>query len=382
MTVPVLEKNWQHVVNVACGGQSTDERDAADYCINVKDALVGFPSGQWSVVASSDGTTADLTDRWTDPTTLLWNTDGSPHAWIVLANSATGMEICFDFNTTTAGTAELLVSPSDGFDVSSPVTTNRPTTTDTISYTTTDAFAHLNGTWSGYAHIMMSTDGECTRFMQCISGLLCGLVILDTVKDPLTEWTSDQLVCFSYGASGGIDMYVRAYDVDSFTKLRFNGSYFRAYLTSGGYDNQALGEVLTVVDGLTGEWLVSPVGIASEYGSRQGRKGALYDLWFGPKSINNSGDCFPADGSKQFVQFGFMIFPWNGTTPNGGGTDRPIGIAPMTGGAPDRIRTFYKMAGWNTVLLQTETWISATVPSTTPPVGPCVNVKIAARWNT
>jgi len=313
MTIPALEKSWEFNVNIACGGQSTDERDCADYCIKVKNALVGFASGHWRVKASSDGTNADYEDRWNSPAALLWGT--GDHAWIVLRNDTTGLEICFDFNNASARYAEMHVSPSAGFDVSDPSKSVRPTATDTMTWDSSDAFGAFNGNWRGRAHVMQSTDGECVRFLQCTNNNLVGVVLLEAIKDPMSTWVTNQFYCFAYGSSLGIDMYSRAYSAETYARTRYNSSLVGGFLTTEGTSGGPLGVLMTSPDPLTGEWLFAPVGLWILYGGYQGRKGSLYDLWFGPKALNPTGDAFPSNGTRQFVQFGFMVFPWNGSTP-------------------------------------------------------------------
>ena len=44
------------------------------------------------------------------------------------------------------------------------------------------------------------------------------------------------------------------------------------------------------------------------------RLGSVYDLWYGSTAVGQ-GDTYPNDSTRQFVQFGHFIFPWNGTAP-------------------------------------------------------------------
>jgi len=71
---------------------------------------------------------------------------------------------------------------------------------------------------------------------------------------------------------------------------------------------------MTHQDDDTLEWPIMPIGLLSTTGMHRGRKGALYDIWWGSTAAG-SGNTYPEDGSNQFVQFGHLIFPWNGSTP-------------------------------------------------------------------
>jgi hypothetical protein len=48
---------------------------------------------------------------------------------------------------------------------------------------------------------------------------------------------------------------------------------------------------------------------------QRGRHGEIADLLFGPSSASH-GDTYPDDGSRQLVQFGHLVFPWDGSTPS------------------------------------------------------------------
>lgn len=73
----------EHLKNTLAGGILSGTRHA---------------NSVWTVVGSSDGTTAgmDATDRWIAYTNLVWNNSGSAHSWIVLQNTTLGYQVCID----------------------------------------------------------------------------------------------------------------------------------------------------------------------------------------------------------------------------------------------------------------------------------------------
>jgi hypothetical protein len=50
----------------------------------------------------------------------------------------------------------------------------------------------------------------------------------------------------------------------------------------------------------------------------RGRIGEIFDVWAGSWS-NGNGDVFPDSGGpgteRQFVQLGYLLYPWNGSSP-------------------------------------------------------------------
>ena len=92
MALPTLLKTWQFNVNNIIVSQDEDT-SYPEALFTIKEALTGFASNPWTVVASSDGSTADETDRWIDQGDVNWGTGA--HSWIVLQN-VNGQQILFD----------------------------------------------------------------------------------------------------------------------------------------------------------------------------------------------------------------------------------------------------------------------------------------------
>jgi hypothetical protein len=79
---------------------------------------------------------------------------------------------------------------------------------------------------------------------------------------------------------------------------------------------------ITVVSGnsggisnFTNAYPMCPISVYSETGSAKGRAGRVADIWAGSAGVP-SGSTFPVSpNDKEFVQFGQLIIPWNGTAP-------------------------------------------------------------------
>ena len=311
MALPTLEKTWQFNVNQAYGGIGVDA-DNQDLLFKIKQSLIGFGSGDWTVVSSSDGTTADLTDNWTAYTDLVFNTGA--HAWIVLANSSTGAELCIDCNVafSSSQNASIRFSPGGGYATTGLVTTSRPTPpADEITFTT---WGGSNAAITGKLHAMMSNDGECTRVVVASNNWTKAFWLFDAVKNPTAGWTNPNVVMIHGNSTTGIADYTTYGEMYSTPRARgFITAVFSLYFSSEAYQGGVLGQATagTSLDSQLNAYPMVPIGLVSTAAGHIGRKGALYDIWWG-STVPNTGDTYPADLTYQFAHFGDIILPWAG----------------------------------------------------------------------
>jgi hypothetical protein len=320
MALPTLEKTWQFSVNQSVGGIAVDN-DNADLLWKIQNALKNFVSGQWSVASSSDGSNFGLSDFWqTDYTDITWAAGSVAHSWIVLTNSATNAQLCIDCNVAEAGseTGQVYFSPGGGYATTGLATTDRPTPpADEVLITAGPGYGGSDGAWNGKVHVMMSSDGEATRIAVCESNGCVALWLLDAARNPITGWTNANIGCAAGRSSSGVSDYSTYANLNAATKLKsYITTSFDLYLTSEGYGSGMVGNSPsgTVADSQTGSWPMLPIGLASETAAHVGRKGGLYDIWWGSVT-RNTGDSYPNDTSYQFVQFGDIILPWSGVLP-------------------------------------------------------------------
>lgn len=327
MALPTLEKTWQFDCNIAIGGKGgAQAADNQDHLWQMKTALLGFASGQWSVTSSAGlnngaGMAADLSDNWDVYTDLVWGTTTTPHSWIVLTNSANGAQLCFECHATgTEYFTEVYLSPGGGYAATGLVSTARPTPPAdevTLNPNGSHGIGGLTNPWSGKLHAMMSTDGECTRIATCRNNGVVGFLLVDSVKNPATGWTNPVIGSCAGGYTDDADWLTYAKYNDADTEvLSYITAPFELYLTSEGYGTQMIGEATAGLsaDSQTSGWVMCPMGLASITADHIGRKGSLYDMWWGSVT-RSTGDSYPNDTSYQFAQFGDMILPFDGTLP-------------------------------------------------------------------
>jgi len=135
MALPTLEKTWQILPNQQVGVITGGLQEAVKYMLlGVKDRLVDVPLGAWTVVGSSDSSSANLTgtDLWVDKDDLVWDTAGNAHSWMVLRNTAiaTNFEICIDLSQAASDFDNLTFVYSHTAGFTGGTITARPTATD------------------------------------------------------------------------------------------------------------------------------------------------------------------------------------------------------------------------------------------------------------
>jgi hypothetical protein len=319
MALPVLDKTWQFDVNnIVIPQASTLATSRRTIRTAIKDVLIGFGSSPWTVQGSSNSVAAamDAVDRWAADANLVWANAGTAHSWIVLRQTgvATNFELCMDLSAAEANGLNLtwVVSTSAGF--TGGTTLNRPTATDEQ--------VQANTTWGPSAtnaqlvtHLMQSTDGQCTRIVICRANLAVGLMVLDRVKNPVTGWTtpSYSLVAATNGGSETAtitNMFTNAngrgrfstFNMNLWATMKVTTSSFTAIVSNQNCPND-----------ISAELPMAPMGVVSETASARGRHGQLFDIWFGLTSLS-TGNAYPYDDNKQFVQFGDIILPWDGAT--------------------------------------------------------------------
>jgi len=316
MALPPKVKTWQYAVNQLISAANWNENGRVTI-LAIKNSMVGFASNPWVPWGSSNESglfgNNDGVDRWTTTADI-----GSGNRWIVLENLVTGMQVCFYmYNGTGTGYVRIFVSPLGGFGAPASGGTGTDGAAATPP-TAADQWTAFNGAFTHSTtltfklHVMHSSDGECTRVVTTTSSI-CGLLwLFDAPSNPITPWTTPMAVCTGNGSSSATT-YAALNDVAPMI-TRIGSDNIGMYVTCEGATSQMVGEWLTSQDDDTGEWPIMPMGLLSTTGSHRGRKGSVYDLWWGSTAVA-VGTAFPDDLTYQFVQLGHVIFPWNGVAP-------------------------------------------------------------------
>lgn len=314
MPLPTLDKStYQFTVNQTLVASGTQTTDAQKLWIAIVNALLGFGSNPWTVVGSSNGIGSFSmagTNYWAAFGNLIWATAGTNHSWIVLKQSqigaSGGLQVCIDLNSNQAWNISIVTSAVAGFTGGSA--TARPTATDENVLFNVVNWGQTSSQSYAY-HVWQSTDGQVVNFCVFYAGTLQTSFHASVPKNPISGWTKPSVVwaqASSVYQTGGL------YSTAT-SKGTISGPV-TFYLTGEAVNNTLIESTQNYADDNTGEWPFGPVGLFSPTSLNRGRKGQLFDLWWGT-TIAANGDNYPSDGSKQFVQFGHLIFPWNGSTP-------------------------------------------------------------------
>jgi hypothetical protein len=311
------EKTWQYSVNNTVAALGAITTTHARLLRSIKNTLLAFGTLPWTVVGSSNSVAAglDAVDRWAADGNLVWANEGNAHSWIVLKQTGIGSNFQLLINCSPADTwnrvVNVIASPNAGFTGGS--TTARPTATDEV-----DLNVSNNEYWAGshsadgqfVYHVMQSTDGQCTRILTARAGAVCGFWLLDKAKNPVTGWTYPFVGIVKGDTTGDVATIATL----AATSAKFAGwgtAYMNMYATHEVANSNNIPTLSTVPNDLSTKYPVFPIGLLSETAGQRGRHGDLFDLWWGLTAVA-TGDFYPGDASKQFVQLGDVIFPWNG----------------------------------------------------------------------
>lgn len=321
MALPALSKTWQFDVNAAAAS------GVNAHWLRVKQSMTGFGTLPWTVVGSSNGVAASTTfpmdgvDRWTAVGDVVIANSPSAHSWIVLKQtgiSATGQGFQVLIEPRASSQITVVISPSAGFgSLATGSTTTRPTATD--EYVIASSALSLGQLGVGLVsrvHCIQSTDGQATRIFAFHNGFCLMAWAFDKPKNPVSGWNN--LPWFALCANTGSAVtdvasyaFFNALNSSGFAKQ--GSTPFNLYLTVEGFNSLTMGAGITFSNDLDGgSYPMCPIGLASTTVGARGRHGEVFDMWFG-STIVPSGDNYPGDASKQFVQINNLIIPWNGT---------------------------------------------------------------------
>jgi len=309
MPLPTLEKTWSFDVNKPIS-------DWAGLFFQIKDGLVNCG---WTVSSScgkggTGGLIVDTNDNWLSAADIEFDVYGSPHSWIVL-RSPGGLEFCMENASTNMYWQTFRCSPDGLYATTGLSSGTRPPADDEIYVS-----GNPGGGGAGYVHVMATADG-CMRSIVCRGGYSTGLLLITAVKEPNpSTWTKKLFAC----AGGGTTSYTPAERLE-YSDGWVNGTFltrFRVTTDDEELAHQSAVMTYEMVDGspimyknVTGQNVhgFTPVGLFKPDFPNKAWRGRLVDFWWG-QTVVNGGDTYPSGGGKEFVQFGDMIFPWDGTS--------------------------------------------------------------------
>lgn len=334
MGMPALERGpWSFYLNKAYHSEIV-ANVSRQVIFQLKDSIAYF--SQWSVVASSDGTTfsnigagGDV-DHWDDASDVV----GSK-SWVILENSVTGEQLLIDAHNSNTEFCTLHWSVTGDFGTNGTAT-SPPTATEYVEL--------LNGALSDSTlasmvmHAMCSADGKSTRILwagRYSSDYGGNVLFLEELANPPDEWISTHKRCANFvslwrdgdypltrgpvfsdygeGTQNDWDIYWKDAEPSeghyiaraNLPKTRFLDA---GDVAMGTYDIQNnwryLGE-----DGFS----ASPISILRQNSEKGGGKGRLQDLYWAPPMLP-SWTTVDSTGSREWFKMGCFLVPWDGST--------------------------------------------------------------------
>lgn len=329
MSIVTLNKSYDFLVNQVIDGEGLDTHAFMRQPIwEIKNTLVSYPNNPWTVLWSSDATSAGATDYWVDATAVVFHSGTNPHSWVVLGSYAGG-QLLIDCKSS-ASTREDIITikwSNEGLFVG-PGTVN-------VAPVAADEHVLLNAVqWRNYVydgdilpvqlHGIHSTDGEIDHVILTFGGV------------PFLYWAKQTIQCRVTNYNLGNIFFAHTCDSVNTSRMGY-GSHtdqqwwagkkdysgdgtgiFSCGLTNFvGSSTNELGSVLPGANTFSGYSPLYPIGMMSMSAGYEGRHGQLVDQWFTPSSFS-TGFTFEEDKDNptfELAVFGSMLLPWNGTPP-------------------------------------------------------------------
>lgn len=322
MALPSLQKSWQFDTNNAYTAAATVKASYEQLVFAIKVILTSFTTTPWTVVSSSNAISSGSSDYWATASDVNFQNSGS-RSWIVLKQTGLGsnVQLLMTYHAvqspSTGEFFQFYLSPSVGFTGGS--VSGNPTASDSflIQPNQYGTFSTPGAAFAFNIHGLKSTDGECTRLVWSSNSQTCGALILDKLQSPATG-----LACPV--ASFCPSAHTRATNVWSNTTV-YNGSNVtlrNASIVAAGFVTMHVGgtQVAAVNSGsinqISNEYPLMPMGVYSQQVSSYGFHGFVVDMWNGTtNAAATNGSTYPNDATRQMVQFGNTVLPWDGTVP-------------------------------------------------------------------
>jgi hypothetical protein len=337
--LPALSKIWSRRENAPLASTASKQALCASNMLAWKrhltgDASVGGtqqnardPASVWTVEQSCDGVTFGASDLWVGLSSLVWASAGSAHSWIVFANAALGLRMCFALNSTDQANVGVFACET-GNAYSGAALTQRPTALRefAVQYTggapaVSDSRLLLQDTATGNLNVtnfVTSTDGGfvfmCSRPGSL--GFTTVVALVRTVDAAVTD--ARNAVFFTDVSTSGSRGAFQYGPLQTVSNVQFrnqngsivNGGGFRSGLTFGG---GAWATGFAGPDSQTGQYLTDQLVLASLDGAQKTLRGRVADMYF-IAGLPAVGQAFAsgAGTTQEYIVVGDVLVPMPG----------------------------------------------------------------------
>lgn len=383
MSAIILEKQWRHKPNriVTAGADITATGravilewidahlsagtwyDSNGNAASAPPAFVCAGSGN-AVTAAMDGV-----NRLTTPGDIIMAATTSPHSWIVWTDPVSGVQMCFDFNTTTVASAiRVCISPAGLYTGGS--TTARPTAADEHVFSNLTAWGLSLTNVNNGIHFSRSVDGELTLVRITRNGWTCANWIYGKITDASEGMGSEFFIGKEAVSTAAPSATGTTYGF--WTGSSFLFSYGSGAAALGFTQQQNAGKPgqttqLQAVNTFSGKWPLHPMGVVCIATSNIGILGRIADICAGPIQISGGAATDynyygEASGSYEWVHFGSLVCPWpKSIAPDfGAGSPTYLGVPEVAKTSGSGQAVYYVMQANDSVTDDLYTWPSGT----------------------
>ena len=328
MALPAKAKTWVALLNQRKTGWATIQTAYRDMVYLIKEQIKLCPG--CTVAGSSNQTTGamDATDRITSGAAWLRGASTTTaQSWIVFtfANMG-GAQLCLAYSATQDGLSRLSYSPG-GLFVAAGTATYTPTATDEIVLQAHNGAPLGDGNTGGADRIwnvQYADDGTALLIYTARSGAWLRLIVFQLCTSTVAGGTAafSPAVWGAVFSTGALSQWygAAALGLNNLGAARVQGdggsptnvALFGGVEATGGDAVPTIHNSVAELQG--GGYLICPLSLFSQTAGARGKVGNVVDLWLGLVSASD-GDTYPNDTSRQFVAYGDLVLPNDGSTP-------------------------------------------------------------------
>ena len=305
--------------------QTTQTNQAQNVMFGLKSALV---AAGYTVVSSSDSSTAGAGDKWISSTNLVWNTTGNPHSWIQL-ESPSGMLpssnrafILIDLTSTNVYQSSFSWASASFTGGSN---TTGPTAPANAAGFVNKQFLHSTLTNSKYHYQYVSSGSQVGNFLfqtsQDGTGRMCfgfGFLASNGAESG-DGWPCFGFSAFSEAGQGGMSA-ATIYAANASVLYHFDGTMTTATnLLTPSYNGTGdfMAQVTSAGSGVTGSYPDFPVVLCDVTSGKVSIRGYVVDLAYAPTGTSvTSGTVEPSTGPTTTTIQGSFWVPNGNSVPS------------------------------------------------------------------
>lgn len=293
MVEPV--RTWTISFDNPFSNQLDQQVQYRESCFNIKDTYV---NGGWTVIASSNGVVANLNDNWNSSADIVFASAGA-RSWIVMRSpvgwlpGTDQVELCMECNNSspdaTPQQMQSFFAANPFFDVTTPVTTARPTSgNETAANSSGDDVIPWTGVLTGRWTSWYSSRGD---------------VVFGVKPQGVLQWRHFQVLTANTDVNGG---GTGSYRFGFFSRSSSSTGVLTASDINNGNNWRGIAPDSVSTDSPQGESTVyggaavwasgldvggvtvsSPIDLYSNSPSRGRSLGTVVDFYAGPQNLPN-----------------------------------------------------------------------------------------------